>query len=113
VSTPKVSIYQRKGDGRWCAAVSDGTTDKGRRRRRYFYGATRVEAFGKYAEWSGISPPLPSLQTAEDDFEQALVLAMPAKVRALILDGLGYVKLAISSLEPSSSDMVGPPDAPE
>ncbi len=39
------SVYQR-GDGRWAAALDLGWGN-GRRRRRYFYGATPEEAIGK------------------------------------------------------------------
>lgn len=40
------SLYLRK-DGRWCAAVTIGTTESGTPRRRVFYGKTRKEVQSK------------------------------------------------------------------
>ena len=41
------SIYQRKKDGRWTAAVTVGHNENGKRKRRVLYGATRNEVAEK------------------------------------------------------------------
>jgi integrase len=46
------SIYQRKSDGMWVAAVNLGWKD-GKRDRRYFYGKTRKDASEKLTEALG------------------------------------------------------------
>ena len=43
------SIY-RRNDGLWAASVSAGYDDKGRRKRRVVYGATKQEAQNKLHE---------------------------------------------------------------
>ncbi|WP_309707347.1 site-specific integrase [Armatimonas sp.] len=49
------TIYQRE-DGRWCASISLGYDEKGNRRRKYIYGATRREVSTKLkAAQAGVS----------------------------------------------------------
>ena len=47
-------VYQR-ADGQWCASLTTGYDDVGRRRRRVVYGATKAEVLEKLAKLQGDS----------------------------------------------------------
>jgi integrase len=58
------TVYQRE-DGRWCACLSLGYDEKGNRRRKYIYGATRREVAAKLREaQSGVAA---GVEPARDD----------------------------------------------
>ena len=42
------SVYQR-ASGKWCASLTVGYDENGRRKRRYLYGATKTEVLEKLA----------------------------------------------------------------
>jgi len=56
-------IYQREGDGKWCASVDLGLVN-GKRRRKVIYGKTRKEVADKLKTITVIRPLTSTLQLA-------------------------------------------------
>jgi len=93
----------KRDDGRWVARVDQGYVD-GKRKRKYFYGATRKEVAEKLKK--GLTDqqqglPLPSeVETVAAYLERWIEGAGQAKIRASTYDG--YKRIITKHVVPSS-----------